>query len=181
MTGAAKSMHLIYGAPPDPRNIVRGRARHLLVLLTVAPLLLISFSSAALASTLVGPLLDAAGLHSGWVQGMLVLGGLVLGYAVDVLVLWVLLGNLGGIRPLGKPRLLGALAGGVGALVVKQDSHGTLVAQDAVFRVIVKPVGPLPRPDAVVHGSVRIETGLRFLVENFVYRILSVLIRESAI
>jgi putative peptide zinc metalloprotease protein len=67
-----------------------------------------------------------------------------------------------------------------GEIVVKQDRHGTLVAQDAVFRVIVKPVGAVPKADAVIHGSVRIETGLRFIVENFVYRILSVLIRESA-
>jgi hypothetical protein len=30
--------------------------------------------------------------------------------------------------------------------VVKQDHHGTLVAQDAVFRVIVRPVGEIPKP-----------------------------------
>lgn len=81
-------------------------------------------------------------------------------------------------KQLSRP-LLASLHGG--EVVVKQDQHGTLVAQDAVFRVIVKPVGAFPKPDAVIHGSVRIETGLRFLVENFVYRILSVLIRESGI
>jgi membrane protein len=120
VTGAAKSMHLIYGAPPDPRSLVRGRARHLLILLGMAPLLLVSFSSAALASTLVGPLLDTVGLHSGWTLGVLASGGLVLGYTVDVLVLWILLGNLGGIRPHRKPRLLASLAGAVCALAVKQ-------------------------------------------------------------
>jgi putative peptide zinc metalloprotease protein len=81
-------------------------------------------------------------------------------------------------KQLSRP-LLASLHGG--EVVVKQDQHGTLVAQDAVFRVIVKPMGAFPKPDAVIHGSVRIETGLRFLVENFVYRILSVLIRESGI
>jgi putative peptide zinc metalloprotease protein len=81
-------------------------------------------------------------------------------------------------RQVSRP-LLASLHGG--AIVVKQDQHGTLVAQDAVFRVIVKPVGELPKADAVIHGNVRIETGLRFIVENFVYRILSVLIRESGI
>jgi putative peptide zinc metalloprotease protein len=80
-------------------------------------------------------------------------------------------------KELARP-LLASLHGG--ALVVKQDRHGTLVAQDAVFRVIIKPVGTY-KAGAVLHGNVRIETGLRFLVENFVYRILSVLIRESAI
>ena len=81
-------------------------------------------------------------------------------------------------RELSRP-LLASLHGG--EVVVKQDQHGSLVAQDAVFRVIVKPVGTSPKVDAVIHGSVRIETGLRFLVENFVYRILSVLIREGGI
>lgn len=81
-------------------------------------------------------------------------------------------------KQLSRP-LLASLHGG--EIVVKQDQHGTLVAQDAVFRVIVKPMGAFPKPDAVIHGSVRIETGLRFIVENFVYRILSVLIRESGI
>lgn len=79
---------------------------------------------------------------------------------------------------LGRP-MLASLHGG--EIAVKQDQQGTLVAQDALFRVIVKPVGAAPRPDAVVHGNVRIETGLRFIVENFVYRILSVFIRESGI
>jgi hypothetical protein len=81
-------------------------------------------------------------------------------------------------KQLSRP-LLASLHGG--EIVVKQDSHGTLIAQDAVFRVIVRPEAGAPKPDAVIHGSVRIETGLRFLVENFVYRILSVLIRESGL
>jgi putative peptide zinc metalloprotease protein len=81
-------------------------------------------------------------------------------------------------KQLSRPLLASVHGGGV---VVKQDQHGSLIAQDAMFRVMVKPVGALPKPDAVIHGSVRIETGLRFLVENFVYRILSVLIREGGL
>jgi putative peptide zinc metalloprotease protein len=81
-------------------------------------------------------------------------------------------------KQLARP-LLASLHGG--QIVVKQDPHGSLVAQDAVFRVIVKPVGEFPKADAVIHGNVRIETGLRFIVENFVYRILSVLIREGSL
>ena len=68
-----------------------------------------------------------------------------------------------------------------GDIAVARGPHGALVAQDAVFRVIVRPLGEVPPADAVVHGSVRIDTGLRFIVENFVYRILSVLIRESGL
>jgi putative peptide zinc metalloprotease protein len=81
-------------------------------------------------------------------------------------------------KQLARP-LLASLHGG--QIVVKQDQHGSLIAQDAVFRVIVKPLGAFPKADAVIHGNVRIETGLRFIVENFVYRILSVLIREGGI
>ena len=75
-------------------------------------------------------------------------------------------------KELSRP-LLASMHGG--DIVVKQDQQASLIAQDAVFRVIVKPLGGAPKPDAVIHGSVRIETGLRFVVENFVYRILSVL------
>ena len=68
-----------------------------------------------------------------------------------------------------------------GAIDVKQGARGSLVAQDAVFRVLIKPSGALPPAQAVIHGQVRIETELRFVVENFVYRTLSVLIRESGL
>lgn len=79
-------------------------------------------------------------------------------------------------KELARP-LLASIYGG--EIAVKQAPNHSLVTQDAVFRVIVKPVGPAPKADAVSHGSVRIETGVRFVVENFVTRALSVLIRES--
>jgi putative peptide zinc metalloprotease protein len=75
--------------------------------------------------------------------------------------------------------LLASIYGG--EVAVKQGARGSLLTQDAVFRVTVKPVGGLHKTDSVLHGSVRIETGFRFVVENFVYRTLSVLIRESGI
>jgi putative peptide zinc metalloprotease protein len=81
-------------------------------------------------------------------------------------------------KELSRP-LLASIYGG--AIAVKQGPRGALVAQDAVFRVMVKPTGQVPAADVVVHGSVRIDTGFRFIVENFVYRILSVLIRESGL
>jgi putative peptide zinc metalloprotease protein len=68
-----------------------------------------------------------------------------------------------------------------GEVPVKKNGNGALVMQDSLFRVIVKPNGDLPRASAVSHGSVRIETGIRFLAENFAYRLISVLIRESGI
>ncbi len=80
------------------------------------------------------------------------------------------------IKELPRPLLASVHGGDVDA---KRGSNGLLLAQDAVFRVTVKPVGEAAGVDAVIHGRVRIETGLRFVVENFVYSLLSVLIRES--
>ena len=74
--------------------------------------------------------------------------------------------------------LLASIHGG--AIDVKQGAHGALVAQDAIFRVIIKPTG-LPPAQSVIHGKVRIETQLRFVVENFAYRTISVFIRESGL
>jgi putative peptide zinc metalloprotease protein len=67
-----------------------------------------------------------------------------------------------------------------GEIAVKQGPRGALVAQDAVFRVLIKPVDAI-KSDTVVNGNVRIQTDIRFVVENFIYRILSVLIRESGL
>jgi putative peptide zinc metalloprotease protein len=81
-------------------------------------------------------------------------------------------------KELARP-LLASIHGG--DINVKQGNHGALVAQDAIFRVTVKPRGAVLKGDAVMQGSVRIETEFTFQVENFVYRILSVLIRESGL
>ena len=75
--------------------------------------------------------------------------------------------------------LLASIYGG--DVVVKQGQHGALVAQDALYRVTIKPLGQVQKVDAVIHGRVRIETSFRFLAENFIYRIISLFIRESGI
>jgi putative peptide zinc metalloprotease protein len=81
-------------------------------------------------------------------------------------------------KELSRP-MLASLYGG--AIAVKQGSHGSLMTQESVFRVTVRPLEAARLPDAVIHGNVRIETGFRFVIENFVYRTLSVLIRESGL
>jgi hypothetical protein len=81
-------------------------------------------------------------------------------------------------REISRPLLASIYGGGI---AVAQGPRGALVAQDAVFRVTVRPLGDVPPAEAVVYGNVRIDTGFRFVVENFVYRILSVLIRESGL
>jgi putative peptide zinc metalloprotease protein len=75
--------------------------------------------------------------------------------------------------------LLASIYGG--DVLVKQGPRGTLLAQDTVYRVMIKPLGGVQRADAVIAGRVRIETSFRFLAENFAYRIISLFIRESGI
>lgn len=66
-----------------------------------------------------------------------------------------------------------------GDVLVSPSGNGAPVAHEAVFRVLVKPLGAMPPVAAVVRGTVHIEGGLRFVAENFLSRTLSVLIRES--
>lgn len=81
-------------------------------------------------------------------------------------------------KELSRPMLASIYGGDI---AVKQGARGALITQDAVFRVTVKPRDTLLKWGAAIHGSVRIETSLRFVVENFVYRTLSVMIRESGL
>jgi membrane protein len=120
VSGAASSMHVIFGAPPDPRSLVRAKTRHLVLLISVAPLVVVSFGSASLASSLIRPALEAIGWDSAPVRAALTGVGLTLGFVVDVLILWILLGRLGGIRPLPRPRLIAGLIGALAAGIIKQ-------------------------------------------------------------
>ena len=118
--GASSSMHVIFGAPPDPRTFVRSKARHLLILLVVTPLLAVSFGSASLPSSLIQPLLDAIGWDSAPVHAALAGVGLLAGLAIDILIMWILLGTLGGIRPDRRPRLVASVIGAVAVGLIKQ-------------------------------------------------------------
>ena len=80
------------------------------------------------------------------------------------------------IREITQP-LLASTNGG--DILVNPAANGALIANEAVFRVLVKPLGAVPPVSSVVRGTVRIEGGLRFVAENFLFRTLSVLIRES--
>lgn len=120
VSGASKSMHLIYGAPPDPRKFFVAKLRSAGILLVVAPLILLSFASASITSGVLDDLLDSAGLSGSAARASLTLLGLVVGFALDTLILWLLLGWLGGITPKRRPRLIASLIGAVGTLIVKQ-------------------------------------------------------------
>ncbi len=118
--GANNSMHLIFGAPPDPRPFIKAKLRFLGILLMVVPLIALSFVAVSLTSDLIEPLLDRLGINTSGTRALLTVTGVLVGYAIDVLILRILLGRLGGIRPHRRPMLLAALIGAVAVGVIKQ-------------------------------------------------------------
>lgn len=82
------------------------------------------------------------------------------------------------LKELPQPLLASTFGGDI---AISPTSKGRLTAQEAVFRVMVKPEASTPPAIMVIRGTARIETDFRFVAENFIYRALSVLIRESGL
>jgi membrane protein len=117
---ASRSLHAVFGAPENTRNVVRVRVWALGWFLVLAPLVLLSFVSASVTSNLTGRLLAALG--QSWDGPTSVLGAiaLVLALALNFTVMYLMLSRLGGIRPPRAPRLAGAAVGAVVIEVLKQ-------------------------------------------------------------
>ncbi|MGB2839320.1 MAG: YhjD/YihY/BrkB family envelope integrity protein, partial [Actinomycetes bacterium] len=113
MAAASGSLHQIYGAAPDPRNFVKSRARLLGWMLVFLPLVAFSYATTTVVASYAGPILDDIGLDSTIGRIVLVAVAVALALAVDFLILYLLLGHLGGIRPDRRPRLIGSLVGAV--------------------------------------------------------------------
>ena len=142
---ASRSLHAIYGAPPTSRNLVRERVWALGWFLLLAPLVLLSFVGASFTANLSDRLVHALGLE--WDGPTLLLGAvaLLVTLGVDFLVVHLLLGRLGGIRPARGPRLVGAALGTVVIEVLKQ------VMALLVSFVIAKPqYGALAAPIGIM-------------------------------
>jgi putative peptide zinc metalloprotease protein len=82
------------------------------------------------------------------------------------------------VKTLSRP-VLAATHGGTISVNPSQD--GALIPQDAVFRVTIGNIKDAPSASEVTDGTVRIETKLHFIAENFLFQALSVLIRESGL
>ncbi len=116
MMGAVSSgLHLIYGAPKDPRPFLLMKARLLGWLFLVAPLVVMSFAPSLLVARFADPVLEFIGIDgNGWVQSLTLLAAYSLSLVLNAAVLYLLLGHLGGIMPDGRSRLIGAGVGAVG-------------------------------------------------------------------
>lgn len=110
------SLHAIYGAPNDPRNVVVARLRALGWLALIGPLILLSFVATTFTADLSEQVFAALGIDWQSPGVLLSVGSTVLTLGVNFIVVYLLLGNLGGIRP---PRHARALAAGVGAVVIE--------------------------------------------------------------
>jgi membrane protein len=117
---AGRSLHAVYGAPNNTRNLVQVRLWALGWFLVLAPLVLLSFVSASFTADLSAGLLEALGVQRSGSTGLLAAAALALTLVLDFLVMYLLLGRLGGIRPARPPLLVGATVGAVAIEVLKQ-------------------------------------------------------------
>jgi len=113
MASANSSIHLIYGAPKDPRNYVLNRVRLLAMLLIIAPLIAFSFVAGTFTARFGGRVLTAIGLESTGHQVLAAILTIVLTLGADFLVVYILLGRVGGIRPPTKALVTGSALGAV--------------------------------------------------------------------
>jgi len=119
MVALSNSMHLIYGAPKDPRNFVVARLRLLAWMLLLVPLIGLSFVPSVVISGFAEPVLDLLGLQGDFWAVLLVGLTAAASLAFNALIVWLMLGHFGGIRPNRRPRLIGTGFGAVGIEILK--------------------------------------------------------------
>jgi len=120
MSAASSGLHLIYGAPKDPRNLLLMRLRLLGWLLLMAPLLLLSLTPSLLVAQFGDPVLEAVGIGgTGWAHALALVVSYVVSISLNFAIIYLLLGHLGGIKPQSVPRRFGAGIGAVGIEVLR--------------------------------------------------------------
>jgi putative peptide zinc metalloprotease protein len=81
-----------------------------------------------------------------------------------------------GTKQITRPLLVTPHGGDIAAVL---DRRGGATAQDPVYRVLIDPVGDVGYLRTIERGTVRIETNLVLVAQNFASRALSILVRES--
>ena len=143
--GASRSLHAVYGAPNNTRNYVVVRFWAVGWFLLLAPLVLLSFVSASVTANLFDRLLDAVGLQWSGPTPLLDVSALALTLLLNFIVVRVMLGQLGGIRPPRTPLLVGTAVGAVVIEVLKQAMAllvGFVVGKPQ-YAVLTAPIGIL--------------------------------------
>ncbi len=117
---ASRSLHVVYGAPNNTRNVVRVRLWALGWFLVLAPLVLLSFVSASFTADLSARLMETVDVHWAGPTRLLAVAAFALTMLLNFLVMHVMLSRLGGIRPARSPLLVGAAVGAVVIELLKQ-------------------------------------------------------------
>ncbi|MBS0338677.1 MAG: efflux RND transporter periplasmic adaptor subunit [Proteobacteria bacterium] len=82
-----------------------------------------------------------------------------------------------GSKQINRPLLASPHGGEIAAVLDRRG--GGAQAQDPVYRVMIEPVGEVGALSSIERGTVRIETSLVLVAQNFASRALSILVRES--
>lgn len=119
VVATVRSVHLIFGAAKDPRNVVLARLRALGWLFVLGLLIMLSFIASTLASILSARVLDAVGIEWSGPHALLTVGSLAITLAINFLVVYLVVGHLGGIRPSRQARVIGSAVGAVVIEILK--------------------------------------------------------------
>lgn len=82
-----------------------------------------------------------------------------------------------GSRNIGRLLLVSPMGGDIPAIL---DRKGGAVAHDPLYRVLIEPEAGPRTANSVERGTVRIDTDLVLLTQNFLYRAVSIFVRESS-
>lgn len=108
MYATSRSIHKIYGAPKDPRNYVWARIRLGGWLLLLAPMALASYLLSGSVAGLLNTLLEALGLYRIGADALVIATSMAVSIGLNFLIVFLIFGHLGGIRPPMGPRLIGS-------------------------------------------------------------------------
>ena len=119
MVAASNSIHLVYGVAKDSRNFIVARIRLLAWMLLLVPLMALSFVPSVVISNFAQPVMDFLGLSGGFWTWLLFALTAVVSILLNALVVWLMLGHLGGVKPARRPRLIGTAFGAVAIEILK--------------------------------------------------------------
>lgn len=145
MAATSGSIHLIYGAPLDPRNYVVERLRLLGWLLVVGPLIVASLVAGIATQNFSSQVLDLLGWTGTGDLVLVQVLATLLTLGLNFVVVFVVLGRLGGIRPPTRSLVIGSLAGAV-ALQLLRVVMGVVLkvsADKPQYGTLTLPIGIL--------------------------------------
>ena len=165
MASTSDSVHTIYGAPKDPRNFLKKRVRLIGWLLVIAPLIVFSLAADTIALRFGGSALSALGIESSGALPLVITASIILSLGANFVVVYIVLGKLGGIRPPRSAQLIGAALGAIGIqlLSIPMGFIVSFSVDKPQFGALTTPIGVmlvLYLNTLVVYGSAAVTAGI---------------------